>query len=449
MHNLNKYELRDPVHKRIEFDEFEKTIIDHPFVQRLRHIRQVGLSSFVYPGANHTRFIHVLGSMYLAGLLFDNIYKNSPKVWQQFGEENIIYFRKILRLGGLLHDIGHAPFSHGLEILMPPFTELPITKSWWRKPNDERQAEHEDYSVLLIQTMAEEGVLEKSMAQDISSLIHEGVKPSKSFVARFEDKQFATATHKVLKSLISGEIDCDRMDYLLHDSYFAGVAYGQYDVDWLLSNLGVAQKPTGIIFTISENGVRSFEDFLLARYHMFSQVYFHKTKVNFHHYLEQVIENKEIDIEVPSDPYKYADLREGKLTELMYWAAKNKKNYWSYHLVNRIPAKLVVQLQDKSPEDQAIFQKLEEYFTKHKIKWFKRSLRQVLAKEMGDHDGGESPLYVVRKRFGVEEYIPIAEYSDLLKNYNQRIDVTNVYVQREDYEKFKQDMYELVSCPLS
>lgn len=429
---MRSYELRDPVHKRISFDDFEKTIIDHPFVQRLRFIGQLSfVQTYVYPGGLHNRFVHVLGAMHVAGRLFGHFVKHSKVLKERFNDEEIVSLRRRVRLAGLLHDIGHGPFSHASETVFPKFHNLPLKKEWWYEQED-RKAKHEDYSVLLIQTLADEGVLEQDLAQDIASLVHGGVKPSSTFL-EFEKK--APTIQKVLKAIISGEVDCDRMDYLLRDSYYCGVAYGHYDIDWMISSLGIAEQEGELVFTIAENGVRAFEDLLLARYHMIDQVYFHKTKAGFNYFLEQAIQMKEIDLLIPTDPYAYAELRDGKVIEQLFESAKHTQNYWSHHLMRRKPAKHIVRLHDSNEEDVTMLQTLKNTCEAAQVKHFTYAAASKLSEFGGEKE--ETMMYVAKKTVSGIAYIPISEYSDLLLKYNERLKFTDFFVHREDLAIFK------------
>lgn len=430
---MESYELRDPIHKRITFDSFERDIIDHPFFQRLRFISQLSfLQTYVYPGGVHDRFSHSLGAMHVAGRIFGRCVAKSKVLSPLFSQEEINALRRRVRLAGLLHDIGHGPFSHSSESVFPNISELPLDRSWWKVLED-RCSKHEDYSVLLIQTLAQEGALESSLAQDVASLIHGDVLPSAEF-RQFEEK--APTLHSVLKSMISGEVDCDRMDYLLRDSYYCGVAYGHYDLDWLISSMSVAQKDEKFVFAISENGVRVFEDFLLARYHMIDQVYFHKTKAGFTHYLEQAIATKEINLAIPSDPYEYTQLRDGHVIELLFDASDHIKNYWSHHLMKRIPAKRILRLHDSSEGDQKTLLELKTICKKADLRHFTHSVKSELS-HLGETKYGGDALHVERRTLGGVEYVPMAKYSGLLQKYNERIEFTDFFIVREDFEQFQ------------
>src|SRR5690606_31004738 len=136
-------EIRDPIHGTLDISKNEIKILDTPAFQRLRMIKQLGFSEFSYPGASHSRYIHSLGVSYLSGVAFDFIFKN----YTFSSNEVRRNFRQVLRLGALLHDIGHGPLSHTTEEVMPDLKDLAVSV-YKDKPN--RKANHEDYTIKFI-----------------------------------------------------------------------------------------------------------------------------------------------------------------------------------------------------------------------------------------------------------------------------------------------------------
>jgi HD superfamily phosphohydrolase len=430
-----KYEIRDPIHRTIGFTEEEKPIVDHPYVQRLRHVRQLGLSYIVYPGATHDRFTHGIGAMHVAGRIWDGIMSTSEDVLKMhFSAEDLGYFRRILRLAGLLHDIGHPPFSHVSEKFMPQFSALELPEGWFIERDQPRQARHEDYSVVLIGAMAkgEHASFNMSMAQDIASLVHHGVAPSKEWQERFGTDSGKRGIHRLLSSLISGELDCDRMDYLLRDSYFTGVSYGTYDIEHLVGNLGVTEvEGQGLVLTIDSTAVRAFEDFLLARYHMFLQVYLHKTTTIFDYFLDKALEDGEFTLTVPGDAEGYARLRDTMMYERLFAAAEDPKNEWSRRLIGRKPAHLLFAAQNAKADDRDLLERLAAALDADGVPYVRITSRQYLSKALpwevkADHSA--SSMLVRKKLLGGRIYEPIELYSSLLNKYNEAIDLTHLYV---------------------
>jgi len=432
------YELRDPIHQTVEFDEDEKAVIDHPVFQRMRYVRQLGLSYLVYPGAAHDRFSHMLGAMHIAGRVWDNIAKVSRETLSEmFAPADIRYFRRILRFAALLHDVGHAPFSHASEQLMPKFGALEVEKSWYKEYDPKRTAEHEDYSVMMIGALGKDPRTPLSIeeAQDIASLLHHGVKPSSAWRERFSGKR--AAVHDLLSSLISGELDVDRMDYLLRDAHYTGVAYGFYDMDHLVRNLGVAFLNGRPMLTIDSTAMRAFEDFLLARYHMFLQVYHHKTTNGFDHFLKQAFGKREVRIDIPGTVEGYLQMRDSTYLEALFAAAREPKNAWSRRFVDRKPAKRVFTASGDHPESRETMKRLRAALKKAEVPFFAIASHQYLSKldsfrKRSKHH--EPRLYVREKNLGKVVFTPVEHYSALLKKYNEVIDIVNLYVLPDHYD---------------
>ncbi len=437
------YEIRDPIHRTIFFSEREKRVIDHPFVQRLRHVRQLGLSYTVYPGATHDRFSHALGAMHVAGRMWGRMCETSGDVLRaHFSDDDVAYFRQIIRFAGLLHDLGHPPFSHVSEKFMPKFGALDLPRDWFAVPTQDRQATHEDYSILLIAALAEDGSapLSRDEAQDVASLVHHGVVPSPAWQKRFGENEGSRGIHRLIRSIISGELDCDRMDYLLRDAYYTGVAYGTHDIDHLVANLGIVdQGERGLVRTIDATAVRAFEDFLLARFHMFLQVYLHKTTIGFDHFLEQALAEGEFTLVIPGDAKGYARLRDSTVLERLFTAAEDPKNVWSRRLVNRQPAKLILASANAKPDEKALMAEVIKALKDAGVPYFEITSHQYLSKSLPTVEGagGPSSMLVRRKMFGQYRYEPIERYSALLTKYNEAIDMTNLFVLPEHYAAAK------------
>ena len=235
--------FRDPIHGFIRADRFEAALIESRPVQRLRSIRQLGFGYLVFPGAEHSRFSHVLGTMDLAGRVYDTIAAKSGGLLLT-GEA--APERRLVRAAALLHDIGHAPFSHSAEQLF------------------EEGIDHEGMARRL---------LESSEMGDIFEAHGDGLEPAQvaALLAGPEEPRA-----RLLAKIVSGELDVDKMDYLLRDSLYCGVRYGSYDLDRLLDTLLAIEDPeTGHWgLGVHEGGVHALEALVMARYYMFTQVYF-------------------------------------------------------------------------------------------------------------------------------------------------------------------------------
>lgn len=238
--NLNKRKIvNDPVHGFIIIPtDFIFDLLEHPYLQRLRRIKQLGLTSFVYPGATHTRFQHALGAVHLMQQAIDNIRQKGTDITDEESEAVIAAI--------LLHDIGHGPFSHALEnSIISGLT-------------------HEDLSVLLMTRLNEEFKGRLDLAIKIFN---------------------NTYGKKFLHQLVSGQLDMDRMDYLMRDSFYAGVAEGTIGTERIIKMLNVVNDQ----LVVEAKGIYSIEKFLIARRLMYWQVYFHKTVIAAENHLLQVL----------------------------------------------------------------------------------------------------------------------------------------------------------------
>jgi uncharacterized protein len=224
--------IKDPIHGYVRISETEKTIIDTRPVQRLRRLRQLAGSEFVYPAANHTRFEHVIGAMHLAGVLSEVL----PAHLDARSQEQI-------RLAALLHDIGHGPFSHVFEPLMVRY----LGKT------------HEDFAPWLVN--------ETEIRDKLSEAGFDPGKLGLLAVGRLGDRK-----RPYLDQIISGTVDVDKMDFLVRDSFHTGAGYGSVDVHRLVYTMDVINGN----LAVDGRTVATLESFLLARLESFRTIYFHR-----------------------------------------------------------------------------------------------------------------------------------------------------------------------------
>jgi len=235
--------LRDPIHGFIHADEFERALIDSRPVQRLRSIRQLGFTNLIFPGAEHSRFSHVLGAMHLAGRAYDALAARSNGRLDPDVESRD---RRIVRAAALLHDIGHAPFSHSAEELF------------------EGSIDHEQMTRRLLELPEIERIFDRFGG---------GLEPQG--VVRLLSEP-GEGTERLLSQIVTGELDVDKMDYLRRDSLYCGVQYGSFDLERLLDTVVPLEDPETEAWGIGvgEGGVHALEALVMARYYMFTQVYF-------------------------------------------------------------------------------------------------------------------------------------------------------------------------------
>jgi len=245
------------VHGFIRVSKQERCIIDRPEVQRLRRIHQLGPGYFVYHGAEHSRFGHLLGTLEIATRLFEVIHRKRPESLGD-DDEQITRNWQLVRLAALLHDVGHSPFSHATEDIMP-------------RDEGGRPFAHEDYTSAVIRSA--------EVAGQINELFG-GIGITADMVANLVQRPEQLGEEGVLlRQLVSSELDADRMDYLVRDCLYCGVMYGRYDTDRLLETATVAKwRGSPWRLAIEAGGMFALEAFLLARYYMYIQVYLHDVR---------------------------------------------------------------------------------------------------------------------------------------------------------------------------
>jgi HD superfamily phosphohydrolase len=227
-------EIKDPVHGYVYITEEEKTVIDSYPVQRLHRLRQLAGAEYVYPGANHTRFEHSIGVMYLAGRVVEN-----PYILQLVSEDEIA----TVRIAGLLHDVGHGPFSHVFEQLL----EKELDKT------------HEDITTWIIMNSELKDVLKKNGCKpdDVSKLaVGKLHRPGKAY----------------LDQIISSAVDVDKQDFVVRDTHHTGAEYGFIDIFRLIHTLDVMEGN----LAVDVGALSALESLIIARIESFKSIYFHR-----------------------------------------------------------------------------------------------------------------------------------------------------------------------------
>lgn len=258
----------DPVHGDIGLSAMEQKLIDSPSFQRLRHLKQLGLATLVYPNASHSRFAHSLGVFRIMSRMIDLLVDKG-----KFTEDD----RRIMRVAALLHDVGHYPYSHLMEYVdrdkhRPSYLSRPKAgKEPKTATKPERYPDHEKVGQLVI-----------TKREDVFSVLKEnGIDPEEiAAIVRGEH------TKQAYNQLIHSSLDMDRMDYMVRDSLGTGVPYGKIDLHYLLSNLDVTDEGEVVV---SYKATAAAEHFLVARYFMYKTVYMHKTIFGFEALLRQIL----------------------------------------------------------------------------------------------------------------------------------------------------------------
>ena len=314
-----KHRVRCPIHGFIRFSDTERQIIDNPLFRRLRFIRQLALTELVYPGATHTRFEHSLGVMETATRIFDRIAAEKGALLEALfkkipvlTENTMAKARQICRLAALLHDIGHCCFSHAVETVM------------------HKDSSHEKLSALLIRTD------EFLKVQIDSSYFPECADLTANLIVR--DPKSDRPQLRILRDIVSGQVDADRTDYLLRDAYHCGVDYGRFDYRRLIECLTVWHDDNSdeLEIAIHRDGVQSFESLILARYQMNTQVYYHRLRRVYDRYLEEYF--KTIPKEEFDSPQKIVDWNDIRaMNHLMLSAADTNAvgHPWAKRIIER------------------------------------------------------------------------------------------------------------------
>lgn len=341
--------IRCPVHGFIRYSMNERKIIDHWTFARLRHIKQLAFTYYVYPGATHTRFEHSLGVMDLCGRAFDVLVEKQPDIIENRMKEvpglekgTLARARQIIRLLGLLHDIGHPAFSHTGACIM--------------------EGGHESLTKKIIES-----------PEYLGTFIDQTVFPGAArLIAMFMEKDLSKDFPMQLlffRHLVSAQMDLDRTDYLIRDAYHCGVEYGRFDYLRLIESLRVREnEETGALeIAIDDGGFHTFEALILARYQMHTQVYGHRLRRIYDYYLEKYLKAWGAENYKPiENVLKYNDLT---LQAQIQYDAENKndndRQRWANYLYRRRHHKVIFERGDNvdyniSQNAQKVYRKLKK-----------------------------------------------------------------------------------------
>ena len=272
---FEKGKIHDPVHNTINLSEVEIKIINSKAFQRLRNIKQLGLVSYVFPGADYTRFSHSVGVCHLTSKLYDAY----SKVKGTTDDDE----KQKYRLAGLLHDIGHYPFSHAMEGAIKLHVDECRSEGFVERISDVSETPMDISPLggyLKHESVGREILLNDAEICDI--LKDDGLKPEDIYPLFTRDSE----VKEDITNLISSDLDADRLDYLLRSAYHVGLPYGSTDIEYILSQIKIDSDGK---MCIDPKALRTVDHFLLCRYFDYSQVIFHKTVAGFEEVLKRVI----------------------------------------------------------------------------------------------------------------------------------------------------------------
>ncbi len=433
-------EVRDPVHGSIHILDEEIPILKHPYFQRLRNIKQLGFSEYSFPGATHTRYLHSIGVMAVATKAFDKIFKSvTPST-------DVTRLKQTLRLAALLHDTGHAPLSHSTEIVMPLRSKLNLPEKFINDGDRvlDRQATHEDYTI--------KAIVDSSFTESFAAVKNKyGVEPDQ--IAELvtgdnlnEDyfKIDGINYFPLLHQLVSSEMDCDRMDYLLRDSYFCGVSYGKFDIDWIIDNLDPCVIDNKAFLGLNERAIPTFDDFLLGRFHMFLMVYFHYRAVCLEKMLEGYFHSAKGEYEIPACIEEYKEHDDYLLKKVL----RQSDNPFAKRVVeNNIPRKI---FESFGTDQLETIENLENHLDLENIPYIKCSSVGRLSKYYDDaSEENKFPMQVIRYLPGTngQKFFRLDDATDLFKKFSQTHVVNRIHCDIEELsESQRNTIYSLLNA---
>lgn len=326
-------EIKDPVHGYVYMTEVERQIIDTFPVQRLRRLRQLAGSEYVYPGANHTRFEHSVGVMHLAGLMVEN-----PYLSKYFSEEDY----QLIRIAALLHDVGHGPFSHVFEHLLVKF----LKKT------------HEDINVWVVQR--------SELREIINKLGFDADEVAKLSVGWLHE-----SNRVFMDQIIRSSVDVDKLDFVIRDTFHTGAQYGYVDVFRLIQTIDVLEQN----LAVDLGALSSLESFILARIESFKSIYFHRVGRAVQLMLAMAMEEAKdelglVDFRTPEEYLAYDDY---SVWTMLKKSEKSKK------IVEKLERRRLL----KCAYDQTFYVRDKTVSSLFSVEEIRNQLRDQIAEEAG------------------------------------------------------------------
>ena len=391
--------IRDAIHNyiHIEYQILWDCINAREF-QRLRRIHQLGATFQVYPSAEHSRFTHSLGAYEIVRRMLNEIEDLGNLLTE---EENVLVL-----LAALLHDIGHGPFSHAFEII-----------------SGQR---HEEMTRQILASDSEIHEILSSYGKEIPNQIIQVLNH--------------TYPNELLSQLITSQLDGDRMDYLLRDAYFTGVKYGNFDLERILRTMKAKENK----LLVKESGIPAVEDYIMARYHMYWQVYYHPVSRSFEAMVsllfQRMVEIYEQDPEILSEARMFLPyLREDKVSNQDHYVLDESSCQYGFHLLSHCKDPILKDLAERLLKrnlfefTDTIEQKKE---IKEKLRAKNYDLRyyyyedQVRQRAYQPYHGNDTPIWVLSKKDEIMELSTISNIVHAVTNSEEKID-DKIYFPKE------------------
>ena len=390
--------IRDVIHNYIHVDyQVIWDCINTREFQRLRRIHQLGASFQVYPSAEHSRFTHSLGVYEIVRRMLNEVEDLKKSLTE---EEQIIVL-----LAALLHDLGHGPFSHAFEVISGQ--------------------NHEEMTYQII--------LGDSEIFEILSSCHQEL-PKK--IVQVLNHEYS---NELLSQLISSQLDADRMDYLLRDAYFTGTRYGDFDFERILRTM----KAKDSKLVIKESGVHAVEDYIMSRYHMYWQVYYHPVSRSFEAMVSLLFKRMKAVYEIHPEYLREAGmflpyLQKEKVCNQDHYLLDESSCQYGFHLLSRGEDKILKDLAERllkrdlfeyteSLNDKSeILSKLEKKQYDARCYYFEDQVRQQVYQPYHD----DTPIWILSKQEEIKELSTISNIVQAITNSEEKIE-DKIYFPKE------------------